>query len=268
MPKVSRRVLDLSKAKVLVVGDAIDDVYHFGRVERICPEAPVPVFIPERTETRPGGALNVEAQINALGAYATCLYGGKKSRKTRFMSGAHLLLRSDEDDTRAATDAMVIRMREFLADKGAFFNAVVISDYAKGLITVDMAQAVIYWARQHKIPVIVDPKGTNWGRYTGCSLICPNRQELQEWSDSPVLLKMGADGMKLNGTVIPAVAKKVYDVTGAGDCVVAVVAAAVAAGATFLEAAKLAALAAGVAVGKVGTAVCTKEELEDAIKNS
>ena len=267
MPKVSRRVLDLSKAKVLVVGDAIDDVYHFGRVERICPEAPVPVFIPERTETRPGGALNVEAQINALGAYATCLYGGKKSRKTRFMSGAHLLLRSDEDDTRAATDAMVIRMREFLADKGAFFNAVVISDYAKGLITVDMAQAVICWARQHKIPVIVDPKGTNWGRYTGCSLICPNRQELQEWSDSPVLLKMGADGMKLNGTVIPAKAKKVYDVTGAGDTVVAVVAAAVAAGATILQAAEYAALAAGVAVGKVGTAVCTKEELEDAIKN-
>jgi bifunctional ADP-heptose synthase (sugar kinase/adenylyltransferase) len=257
-------MLDLSKAAVLVIGDAIDDLYHFGRADRVCPEAPVPVFVPESCEVRPGGALNVEAQIKALGAYATCLYGGKRSRKTRYMSGNHLLLRVDEDDTRAANDEMVIKVRQFLADKGSCFNAVVISDYAKGFVTVDMAQAAICWARQHSIPVIVDPKGTNWGKYIGCSLICPNRQELQEWSDSPVLLKMGAEGMRLNDVVIPAKAKVVFDVTGAGDTVVAVVAAAMAAGATILEAAKLAALAAGVVVGKVGTAICTREELINA----
>jgi len=268
-------MLDFIKAKVLVVGDAIDDLYYFGRVDRICPEAPVPVFVPENSEVRLGGALNVEAQINALGAYAACLYGGKRSRKSRYMSGNHLLLRVDEDDTREATEEMVIKMRQFLADKGAFFNAVVISDYAKGFVTPEMAQAVIGWARQHNIPTIVDPKGSDWGKYTGCTLICPNERERQLWSDQ-VLLKRGPAGLQLfdaqpydqTGVIIPAKAKKVYDVTGAGDTVVAVVAAAMAAGATVLEAAQLAALAAGVVVGKVGTAVCTLAELEDAIRNS
>ena len=204
-------MLDFIKAKVLVVGDAINDHYHFGRVERVCPEAPVPVLVHERSELRPGGALNVEEQINALGGFATCLYGGKVSLKTRFMAGSHLLLRMDADDTRPATDEMVIKMRQFLADKGSFFNAVVISDYAKGFVTPDMAQAVISWARQHNIPTIVDPKGSDWGKYTGCTLICPNERERQPWSDQ-FLLKMGPAGMQLfdaqpydqTGVVIPA----------------------------------------------------------------
>lgn len=260
----------------LVVGDWIKDRYHFGRVERVCPEAPVPVFIKEHGEDRPGGAANVAHQLAALGVKVLGGLSSTSSWKERWMVGQHMLLRADKD-VECLPDPDDIRRIRSLAGEA---DVVVLSDYAKGWLTSEMCRQVLVVASEYGVPVVVDPKGAaGWDKYYGCSLICPNEKEHPGGSrqDFDILHKQGAKGMTLYqrqsdyGRVpaveahIPATARHIYDVTGAGDTVVAVVAAGLAAGASKLEAATLAALAAGYVVGEVGTAVCPLEKLKELV---
>lgn len=270
----------LPSAYVLVIGDPMTDVYRFGHVDRICPEGPVPVFVQDGPDkTRPGGAANVGANVTALRACAYSCFPPSWSVKVRFMVGSHLLLRQDFDKTYPASldDAKgAIAYIASVAPIAGGHLAVVLSDYGRGWVNPLMSDLVIDYCQRKKIPVLVDPAlGAQWSKYVGCSIVCPNEKEAL---DAPyldpikfprVLFKKGARGMILSEQgaehVISAKARHVYDVTGAGDTVIATMAAAVAAGATYLEAAELAALAAGHVVGEVGTAVCPLEKLKELV---
>jgi D-beta-D-heptose 7-phosphate kinase / D-beta-D-heptose 1-phosphate adenosyltransferase len=258
---------------IAVVGDAMVDHYEFGRVERICPEAPVPIFIPESRENRPGGAANVVRQLIQLGCQAYQAFAPQFSVKTRYMAGNHLVLRMDEDHFTSPLQEDVEGVSKYLASIKRL-NAVILSDYDKGWLSYEMCVAVISAAHKRGMPVVVDPKGREWDKFVGCDLICPSTSDGFTGcahSDFPdILWKRGAEGMMLRArglgpVVIPTVARRVYDVTGAGDTVVAVVAAALAVGASKLEAATLAALAAGYVVGEVGTTVCPIEKLKELV---
>lgn len=251
---------------VLVFGDPMIDVYHFGRSERLSPEAPVPVFIEERTESRPGGAANVAANLEALGCMVTTAFPPKPwTEKHRYMVGHHQLFRHDKD-------------MWYEVPTGIFAerpDVIVISDYDKGACTLHGCQTMIGFAKAVGAIVVVDPKGGGWTRYRGAEVICPNQQEADMGtSEFPyrMLEKRGAEGLRLHNPTgengwkdLPAAARHVFDVTGAGDTVVAVVAAALGAGADLLSAAKLANIAAGYVVGEVGTAVCPIEKLRELV---
>jgi rfaE bifunctional protein kinase chain/domain len=266
----------LNQARVLVVGDVMLDVYLFGRVTRISQEAPVPVFVEERRETRMGGAGNVAANLDALGGHTVTNWTpGVRTHKFRFFQGHHQLFRQDEDHQAVPQELEVARAASQIHGHGC--NAVVLSDYAKGWCSPEMCQGIIAEAVLRGVPVIVDPKGTDWSKYAGASVLCPNEAE---WTAVDMLIPAGArvvakhgekgiavvelapDGKSQLASLIPAHARHVYDVTGAGDTVTAVVAASLAVGATLVEAAYLANLAAGYVVGEIGTAVCPIEILK------
>jgi len=245
--------------RVWVIGDAIIDHYHFGRIERLSPEAPVPVFIEERQEERRGGADHVAHQLEALGCKAvTTSFSGPPSIKHRYLVGHHPVFRIDQDQL-CDPDANVVPCDRPDVD------VAVLSDYAKGMLTEEICQRVMSWG----VPVVVDPKGRNWFKYHGCAVVCPNARELADGpigiSFTPVLEKRGSEGIRLwqrgDFLDIPAQARHVYDVTGAGDVVVAVVAATLGVGGDLASAARIATYAAGFAVGEVGTAVCSKAKL-------
>lgn len=254
-----------AQVKALVVGDAIIDIYHFGRVDRISPEAPVPIYIEdsEKCETRRGGADNVAHQLEVLGCQVETVFAVKRSVKHRYFSGHHLVFRRDSDQVGTAEKSISV----------LGFDVVVLSDYAKGVLSTDVCKNIIQDARQHNMPVVVDPKGTDWNKYSGATVICPNQQEMQLISElrsieadfGAVLLKRGEHGLQIRErsgfTDIPTVTHQVHDVTGAGDTVTALIAASIGAKASLQDAAVIANHAAGVVVGKLGTAVCTKDEL-------
>lgn len=259
----------------LIAGDAIIDHYVFGTCTRICPEAPVPVFQPQREEDRHGGMGNVKAQLDALCAPAWQWHAKKVSRKTRIMVDSHLLLRIDEDHQaqpdQGAMDALTERLQQGV--EKADIDVIVLSDYAKGWLTHEACKRLIDAGTELDVPVIVDPKGRSWSKYSGCSIICPNLAEFAMWDGGDfsavhILQKCGANGLRLltdpaggDAKHFPAKARHPVDVTGAGDTVVAVLAAALGAGATVDEACELANLAAGWVVGEIGTAVCPPETL-------
>lgn len=260
----------MKDVRPLIVGDAIIDQYVFGRVDRICPEGPVPVLTGTTIETRRGGAAHVMEQMDALCMQAVISFGTPASIKTRYMAGSHLLLRVDADRTPLLDEEQ--KARVLLEAIGAFkFDVIVLSDYAKGWLSEQMCQFLVSFAKERKIPLVVDPKGRDWAKYAGCTWICPNQTELAQFNGptariANLLMKRGADGLSLrtdgSGSVdIPSTAQHVFDVTGAGDVVVAVFAAALAAGATDTQAATLANLAAGWSVGEIGTVVCSRETL-------
>ena len=167
---------------VLVIGDAMLDKYVFGRVDRLCPEAPVPVFITEKVDNRNGGAAHVTDQLLALGLQCHYFYGEPVSIKIRYMSGSHMLLRVDDDKKPANIEApRTLDVVEKFIKGNESLAAIVISDYNKGWVTAALCKRVIETARERKVPVIVDPKGRNWDKYQGCDLICPNMKELKEW---------------------------------------------------------------------------------------
>lgn len=255
--------------RAYVVGDAIVDQYEFGSVSRICPEAPVPVFVPEHAETRQGGAANVAANLSALGLEVETTFApmAQWSKKTRYLVGAHQLLRVDEDQQGELQDSLEI-MRSKMLSAGVL----VLSDYAKGALTPHWCQFLIVGSATLGIPCVVDPKGTDWEKYHRASVICPNTQEFLKnrrtsVDDSHILLKRGAFGIDLinafesTGRNYPARAHRVFDVTGAGDTVVAAVAATLAAGGDLDAAAQIANAAAGVVVEEIGTSVCTAVQL-------
>lgn len=265
-------VLAFSTVRVLVVGDAMDDDYHFGRVERLSPEAPVPIFIEDSIESRRGGADNVAHQLEVLGCSVETVFASRLSVKHRYFAGHHQIFRRDEDCFATAQD--VDRACERIADYINDFDVVVLSDYAKGLLTPQLCQDVI----KIRKPVIVDPKGSDWAKYRGATVICPNEHEFgahsEEWHCGMIVAKLGPRGLAIrthDGVEhlrISAVAKQVFDVTGAGDVVTALIAAGVAVNASMENAAIIANHAAGVVVGKLGTAVCSTEELLQSLINS
>lgn len=305
-----------SKAHVLVVGDVMLDRYWQGVASRISPEAPVAVVKVEGDEFRPGGAGNVALNAVSLGAAATLvglvgddLEGGllcgyledqgvgcamvtvphsRTITKLRVLSKHQQLIRLDFEDGFVACDGsrVLARFEEMLA--GA--SAVVLSDYAKGVLRD--APALIRVARFKGLPVVVDPKGRDFERYRGATLLTPNQSEFEAVvgpvaDDADLVAKGQAlrDALDLNALLVtrsekgmclmergqPAVhlptrAREVFDVTGAGDTVVAVLAAALGAGEPMREAVVLANLAAGVVVGKLGTATVSLAELMGAME--
>jgi len=300
-----------SSARVLVVGDVMLDRYWFGDVSRISPEAPVPVVKVERSEERPGGAANVARNVAALGARAALLsvVGADEAGQTlarllaasdidaslhedaqlsttvklRVLGRQQQLLRIDFENW-PAHEVLQAKLAEF-RQRVAECDVVILSDYGKGGLT--HITEMIRVAREHARPVLVDPKGDDWARYAGATVITPNRAELREvvgrWKDEAdlaarveklrrelaieaLLLTRSEEGMTLfaadGATHEPAQAREVYDVSGAGDTVIATLAAMLAASVSLVDAMRWANRAAGVVVAKLGTATCTLEELK------
>ncbi len=308
LPPVARE--RLAAARVLVVGDVMLDRYWFGDVNRISPEAPVPVVHVQRVEERLGGAANVARNVAALGANAglLCVVGNDEpgqrivqllgeSRvdahlerdpalpttiKLRVLSRQQQLLRLDFENTpnHEVLLAGLARFDALLPNYGV----VLLSDYAKGGLT--HVTKMIANARAAGRMVLVDPKGDDWARYRGASLITPNRGELRDvigrWHSEEDLtariaalraeLELGAllltrseEGMSLYSDAgvlhAPAEAREVYDVSGAGDTVIATVAAMLGAGVALADAVVYANRAGAVVVGKLGTATVDYDEL-------
>lgn len=301
----------LAGPPVLVVGDAMLDRYWHGAVERISPEAPVPVVKVERVEERPGGAANVALNLRSLGVPVTLAAPlGDDESATRLASLldarsiGHLLARDARVPTtvklRVIGRAQQLLRLDFEAPPPAealdrlaaqalaalpAHRLLVCSDYDKGCLAA-LAPRLIAAARAQGLPVVVDPKGRDFGRYRGASLVTPNRQELAQvvgpWRDEAelagkaqalraelgldaLLLTRSEEGMTLfdgEGSLsVPAEAREVYDVTGAGDTVVAVMAGLMAAGLSAREAMPHANRAGGLVVGKFGTASLSHAEL-------
>lgn len=300
----------LSQARVLVVGDVMLDRYWYGAVDRISPEAPVPVVRITREEERNGGAANVAYNVVTLGAQSSLLtvvgddeashklealvagtgirthFGRDAALKTtvklRVIGRQQQLLRLDFENTPKT---------EVLASQTAAFenllpehDAVLFSDYGKGGLA--HVSDMIARARAAGKPILIDPKGTDYSRYKNASIITPNRAELQQviglWQDESdlqtkchnlreqlgldaVLLTRSEEGMTLfdaqGQLTVSAQAREVFDVTGAGDTVIATMAALVAAGMGLRQALPLANRAGGLVVGKFGTATVSYEEL-------
>jgi rfaE bifunctional protein kinase chain/domain len=303
---------DFLRARVLVVGDVMLDRYWFGDVDRISPEAPVPVLKVSRTEERPGGAANVARNIAALGAQATLLSVVGDDEAGRCLGnllasqpGVNALLHCDPEIATTVKLRAVARQQqllridfetapghEVLQAKLADFRArlpeadvVLLSDYGKGGLT--HISEMIRLARAAGKPVLVDPKGEDYARYQGATLLTPNRSEFRQvaggWPDEAtltvkaqalrerlgleaLLVTRSEDGMTLyrqeGVSHEPAQAREVFDVSGAGDTVIATLAVMLANGASMESAVKWANRAGGIVVGKLGTAVVTREELE------
>jgi D-beta-D-heptose 7-phosphate kinase/D-beta-D-heptose 1-phosphate adenosyltransferase len=311
----------ISGVRVLCIGDAMIDHYVQGRVERISPEAPVPVLHVEREERRLGGAGNVLRNLHALGA-ETCFIsatgsdpagrdlsrmvaglgtseahviaerGRTTTVKTRYIAETQQLLRADREQIVPLGAELRGELMKLVRAALAELRLAIVSDYAKGVLANGVAQEIIAAAREAGATVIVDPKGSDYGIYRGASILKPNRRELAVAMGRPLdsdddivaaarelmaahdftamLVTGGKEGMTLveaGGAVhrLAAEAREVFDVSGAGDTVAAVMGAAIAAGASFLDAARLANTAAGIVVGKVGTAVVGADELAQAL---
>jgi len=307
-----------NEASVLIVGDLMLDEFIFGTVARISPEAPVPVVAVARRTFVPGGAANTAANAAAL-AGITRLVGlvgsddaglrmiellrfrnvdttglvvdpsRSTTTKTRIVAQTQQVVRIDQETLlppSSAIEELLLRQVDILLPS---VKACVLSDYGKGVVTPSFARALIAACRAANVPVIVDPKGTEYAKYRGATLVKPNLLEAGQvlnrdlpttddvnragrdlqamlGPDSAVLITRGAQGMTLfeadgHRVHVPAAAREVYDVTGAGDTVAATMALTLAVGGSAADACRLASLAAAIVVGKVGTATCTPEEL-------
>ncbi|HHJ65000.1 MAG TPA: D-glycero-beta-D-manno-heptose-7-phosphate kinase [Aquifex aeolicus] len=303
--EVLRLLERLKDLKILVVGDVILDRYLYGRVERISPEAPVPVVEVEGEEVRLGGAGNVAGNLVSLGVQ-TSLTGvvgedragellrnllkekGIKSlltidarpttEKTRVISRSQQLLRIDFEDRRGIGGRALDHIKEVVA--GGDYDGIVVSDYAKGVVTPEVMGAV----KDRRVFYAVDPRPVNRNLYRNASLMTPNEKELRAMTDplggesvenlgrrlreelslNTLIVTRGPKGMTLIEKEVkhfPARAREVYDVTGAGDTVVAALTAFFLAGASWETACELANVCAGIVVGELGTASVTPEEL-------
>ncbi|MBR0723632.1 D-glycero-beta-D-manno-heptose-7-phosphate kinase [Bradyrhizobium manausense] len=309
----------ISGRTVLCIGDIMLDEFVYGEVSRISPEAPTPVIAAQRSEIHIGGAGNVARNIASLGA--RCVFVGlvgeddagarlktaladhagiesalvcdpsrPTTRKVRFVSehfSTHML-RADWEQAVAASDEVETRLIEAILPQIARADIVLLSDYAKGVLTARVIRHTIDAARKAGKPVIVDPKSLNWAIYRGATLLTPNRKEFAEATrsraDTPqsivdasedvmrladceaILVTQGEHGMTLvprqgEAVHVPAFPVKVRDVSGAGDTVAAALAVSIAAGADWDTALRMASAAAAVAVGKQGTASVSADEL-------
>ncbi|HNW39036.1 MAG TPA: D-glycero-beta-D-manno-heptose-7-phosphate kinase [Candidatus Omnitrophota bacterium] len=338
MKNLKKIIKKFNQAKILVVGDLILDQHIWGDVERISPEAPVPIVWAKRRTYVPGGAANVAYNISALGAQV-CLCGvlgdrqdpatekfqseakklsidtkgvffeaGRKTTlKTRIIAGHQQVVRVDWEDVHNISPVIKRRIFKFIGDNIKKFDAVIIEDYGKGLLDRELTAAIIKQAKYHKKIVTVDPKENNFDCYQHATCITPNRKEAQNairflkmndrgnqfkiyketlYMDNDIikageaileylhleslLITLGENGMWLfeqgKNKCIPTVAQKVFDVSGAGDTVISCFTLALCAKASKFEAASIANYAAGIVVGKLGTAVTNVKELLERIK--
>ena len=305
---------DFASCRVLVVGDVMLDRYWFGEVNRISPEAPVPVLRVTRTEERPGGAANVARNIRSLGGQCLLLSvigddeaGDSLERllaqagvaaglhrdaalsttvKLRAIGHQQQLLRIDFEKP-PGHEVLAAKLEAFEA-KVDEFDAVVLSDYGKGGLA--HVARMIEVSRRHGKPVLVDPKGSDYSRYRGATLLTPNRAEFREvagrWSDEAdftrraqrlrqdlalesLIVTRSEDGMSLftadRAHREPTKAREVFDVSGAGDTVIATLSLMMAAGADRADAMRVANHAAGIVVAKLGTAVVNRSELLESL---
>lgn len=305
---------------VLAVGDLMLDRFIYGRVERISPEAPIPVLAVDREAAMPGGVGNVVSNLRALGGRAELVAVVGEDReaeslrallapaedfglvadparptavKERFIAGGQQLLRADYEFCRPVDQAVEKRILAEIEVRLGEARAVILSDYGKGVLTDRVVQHTIRAARARRIPVIVDPKGADYARYRGAAIVTPNLKELGEAAGGAVkgdadiaaaarrvvaaagiaamVATRGSEGLSVvpaegDAVHIRAEAREVFDVSGAGDTVVATLALALATGMELATAAALANLAGGVVVGKVGTSPVTAEELRHAVE--
>jgi len=298
----------MKNCTVAVIGDIIMDRYIWGDVTRISPEAPVPVVKVKRTTANLGGAGNVAMNLKGLGC-TPILVGTRgedpngavlmdilnreslehhiltipdhiTTTKTRIIGQRQQVVRLDEESSNYIIPVLHAQLMKHIKSICSTVDAVIISDYGKGLMTENITREIIKHCCAEKMPVFVDPKGVSWERYSNATCITPNTSELyltapydmQDESDLEkqatklmqklaleyLLVTRGSQGMTLfaknaSPTRIPAKAKEVFDVSGAGDTVIATITATFAAGLTMQEAAEIANKAASVVVGKIGT---------------
>ena len=255
-----------ANTKIFLIGDPMHDVYHFGHYSKLSQEAPIQVWVQDRQETREGGAANVRRNLEGLGCLVDMCFPVVTGwgEKHRYFVGQYQVFRLDRD--KAYTEATDYDPFKFFVP-----DAIVISDYGKGFVSSYVCQNVIQQAQVRKIPVIVDPKGPDWRKYRGCTVITPNEKEMADRECGTqfenLIIKKGENGMSVHMkdlpfVHVPAQAKHVYDVCGAGDVVTAVIAAYLGSGGTDLvEAAHIASKAAGWSVGEIGTVAITEEIL-------
>ena len=299
------------KAKVLVLGDVMLDRYWWGKVERISPEAPVPIVLLERTFETAGGAANVAVNVAGLGAdvFLIGLVGddgeGETLKKILVQQGVHSeFLKDDKRGTTVKTRVVahsqhVVRVDneqviplneeqertvlEMVQSKAKEVDILIGSDYAKGFFTEKLLSRLITLSKEVQRKIVIDPKGPDFSKYYGATAITPNQKEaleacrkaadtdeagkmlLEELNLECVLITQGERGMTLfekhSKRFLSASARKVYDVTGAGDTVIATFATAIACGACYKKAAEIANIAAGLVVEEVGTTAIKKENL-------
>ena len=307
--------------RVLVVGDLMLDRFVYGRADRVSPEAPIPVLAIAREQIMLGGAGNVARNVVALGGQASLIGvvgddeagsdivrllmdaagleaslvtvpGRPTTLKTRYVAGSQQLLRADRETTAPVTAETERSLIERMQAEIEACCAVVISDYAKGVLTPSLIAAIVAAARKAGRPVVADPKGLDFTRYAGVTVLKPNARELAAATGMPIggneeaaaaglaaIARAGVDallvtrserGMSLMRPDLPPLhlagrAREVFDVSGAGDTALAMLALALAAGGDLSDAAALANVAAGIAVGKVGTALVYADDLVAAL---
>ncbi len=315
------KILDnFADVKVLVVGDVMLDRYWWGRVGRISPEAPVPVVSLERTSLIAGGAANVAANVAGLGA-KPFLFGitgkdegakllpevlqksnisafelfpikdRKTTVKTRIVAHNQQVVRLDQETSTPLNSRETASLLKKIEAAFDLIDVVILSDYAKGFLTDELIRRLISQGKKNGKIVLIDPKGKDYSKYSGATILTPNQREaadacgledncsnlveltgemlLERLGLKALLITQGEKGMTLlqkgkSSSYLPATARKVYDVTGAGDTAIATMAVALGSGMDFLQAAEIANTAAGLVVEKIGTTPITREMLESA----
>ena len=305
-----------SDCQILCVGDIMLDKYIYGNVSRISPEAPVPVFHLQSTFEMLGGLGNVVSNLSgflgkpivvgAIGAdeggnrikemmnshhKSFLVTSPKTSVKTRYVSNGQQLLRVDDEVICSLTPEQIEHIGTFIKEVAPSTKAIILSDYDKGVLTPELCHRVIEIAKIHSLPVLVDPKGTDYTKYTGATFLTPNLKEftkscgqdilssqclvqnarrlIDQYQLQGIIITQGPEGMtfvtKEEDLHIKATTKEVFDVPGAGDTVIATLAIAIAKGVDPKSACILANAAAGVVVSKAGTATVSLEELQQAL---
>ncbi len=320
-------MIDIDRFKTLnamVIGDLMIDEYLWGSVDRISPEAPVPVVSVQKESHTLGGAGNVIHNLVAMGAKVVAVgtagngLAGQMifekldnlgiatdavitekdrptTRKTRVIASNQQVLRIDKEIKKNITDATLEKLLALIEKKMAGINLIILSDYDKGLITKTLVQKVVKLARLNNIMTLADPKSLNFSKYENVSVLTPNKKEaslaanvdiksdidlftagqklMEQVNLEKLLITCGKDGMVLFETgqkpkTIASKARQVYDVSGAGDTVISLLGLGLASGADFQNSAMLANTAAGIVVGKLGTATASIEELHQALKQA
>lgn len=310
-----------SKVKVLVVGDLMLDRYWWGTVSRISPEAPVPIVRLKNSTFAAGGAANVAANVAGLGAEAFLvgLVGTDEEAKqfsevllqanvsadylifsenrpttvkTRIIAHSQQVLRIDQEENNELSEQESVNYLQIISELINKTDIIILSDYAKGFLTEIILSSLITLAKEKDKPVLVDPKGKNYRKYAGATLLTPNKKEaaeacnidedqkelvetagnklISELNLSSLLITQGEDGMTLlqvgqEPVNLTASARKIFDVTGAGDTVIATLGVALGAGNSLEKSAEIANIAAGLVVEQVGTTAIKFTELEKAL---
>lgn len=320
--KLEKIIKNFSGKKVLIIGDLMLDEYILGKTTRLSPEAPVPIVEVEKTNYVPGGAANAANNVRSLGDQTALVGilgddenaqklikllkgGGIKTDgilkdakrpttlKSRIISQGQHVVRIDKESRQPISKSLEKRLLDFIKRKIKDADVILISDYAKGVITRRLSQVTINLAKSAGRKVVVDPKGNDFSKYQGCFMVTPNLKELEvalkiqiknpkslpqaakmllaHVDAEAVLITLGAGGMALleksgQYTTLPSADIEVVDISGAGDTAIATFALSLAAGANFKEAMFLATYACSVVIGKPTTATASRDELIKAIR--